>query len=113
MWHDATGLHLRVTRTPGDRTVFRGFITSTSPLHAIEVRGETRDAVTRSSDLRTVRFRFSNVGGIDGLDLRVAGCSASLRIGIAAGGQRLPVDRIGLGADASDAPANPFSVARS
>jgi hypothetical protein len=58
LWHDANGWHLRVTHPARNRTVFRGVITTSSPITFQRVRDEKRDKVVLSSDKRTLVFRF-------------------------------------------------------
>lgn len=112
IWRDANGFHLRVTHAGKTRSVFRGFITSTSKVYGIGVRVEGPDVVARTADMKTVGFRFTNYGGIDGIDFKVAGCTPTLRIAVAADGERLSPSQVRLGADASPATANPVVLKR-
>lgn len=112
VWHDGNGWHIRVTHDTKNRTVFRGFVTTTGKVHGVGVRVEGRDVISRTADMKTLGFRFTNYGGIDGIDFRVAGCDAAVRIGLSADGEKLAPAQIRLGADASAATTNPFGVKR-
>jgi hypothetical protein len=111
IWHDTTGWHLRATHASTARTVFTGVITATNPMTTVKVRDEAHDRVVRSADRRTTTFRFTNYGGVDGLDL-TAGCSATVTFRLYADGALVAPSRIHLGARATAATANPLRVTR-
>ena len=111
IWHDTTGWHLRATHASTARTVFTGVITATNPMTTVKVRDEAHDRVVRSADRRTTTFRFTNYGGVDGLDL-TAGCSATVTFRLYADGALVAPSRIHLGAKATAATANPLRVTR-
>ena len=110
LWHTDTGWHVRVTH-PGDgKVVFRGTITSPSPIRAVERRTESSDAVV-TVGRHKVGFRFANYGRIDGLDFRVA-CGAGFSVNGTVNGQPLSPDQVFIGAGANHPPQVPFRIAR-
>jgi hypothetical protein len=113
MWHDAKGWHLRVTHASKDKKVFSGSVRSSTVVRATGYRLEGRDVLGRSADHKTIVFRFTNYGWVDGIDFTVAGCTPKLHIALAMSGKALPAAQIHLGADASSPVASRFTVVRS
>jgi len=112
IYHDGRGWHLRVTKERSARLVFSGTITSSAPIRYERRRLERNDRVLLSSDRRTLSFRFTNVGYIDGIDFRTA-CAQSLTFSLQAGNSQAPLNRIGLGRSGAHPTSNPFTVSRS
>jgi hypothetical protein len=111
IWHDSRGWHLRVTHPTRTRLVFTGVVTATSPMTTVRVRDEAHDRIVRSADRRTTTFRFTNYGGVDGLDL-AAGCATTVTFRLYAAGHLVSPSRIHLGAKAAPATANPVRITR-
>jgi len=111
IWHDAYGWHLRVTHQGTALRVFSGSITATNPITAVKVRDESRDRVARSADGRTVSFRLTNHGGVDGLDFGT-GCSKDVTFSLLSGGVRIDPARIHLGAHDGHPTSARFTISR-
>ncbi len=111
VWHDAHGWHLRVTHNTRTRLVFTGVVTATNPMTTVRVRDEAHDRVVRSADRRTTTFRFTNYGGVDGIDVTAA-CATTVSFRLYAAGHLVSPSRIHLGAKAAAATSNPFGVTR-
>jgi hypothetical protein len=60
---------------------------------------------------RTLTFRFTNYGGLDGLRIS-ADCSASVSFTLYANGHKVALERIHLGSAAVAAAANPVVMTR-
>ncbi|MEO5679945.1 MAG: hypothetical protein ABIS47_09785 [Acidimicrobiales bacterium] len=114
MWHDPQGWHVRVTHRPNGERTFTGRITTSTGRIAVvrEVRDEAADIVRLSDGGATLAFSFSNHGGIDGVDFRVA-CSRRLEVVAGADGRRLPTERVKLGRFGVHPTSNPFVLRRS
>ena len=111
LWHDASGWHLRVTHPTSSRVVFRGVITSSSPVTFQRVRDEKHDLVTLSSDKRTLVFRFVNHGGIDGVDFTDS-CAATTKFALSRGRHLLGRNHIYIGANSARPSHDPFVISR-
>lgn len=111
-WHDATGWHLRVTHATGRLMVFSGTINATRPLTTMKVRDERHDVVRRSADHKTAAFRFTNYGGVDGVDF-VAHCANRVSFSLSVDAHLIATDRIHLGRTQAHPARNPFAVTRS
>jgi hypothetical protein len=111
LWHDAAGWHLRVTHHGTTGVRFAGTIVANEPLTAVGVRLERGDSFTLSADRKTVTYRFTNHGRIDGLDIRTA-CASRIAFKGLMSGTRLPVGRIWVGRTAAHPLQNPFVVTR-
>ena len=111
LWHDSKGWHLRVTHPGKAKVVFTGRIVSSAPLDAAPRKLEKKDTVTMTGDRKTVSFRFTNYGRIDGIDFR-ASCARKLTFALYANGRQLPSTRIVLGHHNRHPLSNPFAVER-
>jgi hypothetical protein len=111
VWHDANGWHLRVTHHGNAGVVFSGRIVSNEPVSVTGVRLEAGDTIALSADHKTVTYRFTNHGLVDGLDLRTA-CATRLAFAGSMGGSKLPVGRIWIGRNGIHPLGNPFVVTR-
>ena len=69
MWHDGYGWHLRVTHKGTAKQVFEVKITAPSGLYGVERLTERGDVLV--NDGTTLLMRFTNYGGLDGIDFRV------------------------------------------
>jgi hypothetical protein len=111
LWHDAYGWHLRVTHPGAARVVFTGKIVSNTALSAKGYHLESSDSVVLSADRKTLTYRFTNYGHIDGIDFRTA-CATKLWVRGSMAGVRLPVGRIWLGRAGHHPLQNPFVILR-
>ena len=110
-WHDATGWHLRVTHATRQLMVFSGTINATRPLTTMKVRDERHDVVRLSADHKTAAFRFTNYGGVDGVDF-VAHCANRVSFSLSVDSHLIATDRIHLGRTQAHPARNPFAVTR-
>jgi hypothetical protein len=111
VWHDGDGWHLRVTHPGSAGITLSGQIVSSAPLDGDPVRLEAGDVVTLSLDRKTITYRFTNYGGVDGFDFRTS-CAQRLTFLGKASGERLPRTRIWLGSGNEHPLENPFVVIR-
>ena len=111
LWHDANGWHLRVTHHTTHRMVFAGRITSSDTISYVRARDEKRDRTVRSADGKALSFRFTNYGGIDGVDFTDA-CAATTTFAFTVDGHWTPLSRIVVGAQSTHPASNPFTISR-
>lgn len=110
LWRDGSGWHLRVSEAGRDRAVFKGTITTDGRLAYVGRHLEGGDAtISRSTD--KIGFRFTNYGGVDGLDFRSA-CGTELTITGSIDGRRLPPTRVVIGRTNAHPAAVPFTISR-
>jgi hypothetical protein len=110
LWHDHDGWHLRVTHAGHDKVVFTGRIQSATKMDAVPRRDEKADVVVERGE-KSVSFRFTNYGYIDGLDFRTA-CAPQITFGFKADGKKLPPSMIFGGSANAHPKADPFTVRR-
>ncbi len=111
LWHDANGWHLRFTHPGSAKVIFSGTIVSNAALSVKGYKLEKGDSFHVSADRKTVTYRFSNYGKIDGLDFRTA-CASRLWFKGLMGGTTLPVGRIWVGRGGNHPLQNPFVITR-
>ncbi len=111
LWHDATGWHLRFTHPGSAKVIFSGTIVSNAALSVSGYKLEKGDAFHVSADRKTVTYRFTNHGRIDGLDFRTA-CAGRLWFKASMAGATLPAARIWVGRGGSHPLGNPFVIVR-
>ena len=111
LWHNANGWHLRVTKPGTVRRVFSGKIVSDTELTVTPYHLESNDRWSLSADKKTLTYRFSNVGNIDGLDIG-APCATRLWARGSLSGVKLPVGRIWIGRAGHHPLTNPFEILR-
>lgn len=112
LWHDAHGMHLRVTHRTSSRDVYTGTITTSTAMRIDPVKLEKGDVARLSADHRTLVFAFSNYGHIDGVDFH-ADCATSLTVShLNVGNLRLPASRVYLGVTRTHPAQVPFTVHR-
>jgi len=111
IWHDSKGWHLRVTHAGTRGVVFNGVIHSSAPLDATPVKLEARDWIAVSADKKTITYRFTNYGHIDGFDFKTS-CAKQLSFRGSMAGHLLPIGRIWIGARGLHPLQNPFIVRR-
>jgi hypothetical protein len=111
IWHDSTGWHLRFTHPGSAKVVFSGTVVSSAALSVHPYRLEAGDTFALSADKKTLTYRFTNYGHIDGLDFRTA-CADRLWFRGSMAGVKLPVNRIWIGRAGHHPLQNPFVVLR-
>jgi len=111
IWHNATGWHLRFTHPGSARVIFSGTIVANAPLTVVPYRLEGGDTFALSVDHKTLTYRFTNYGRIDGLDFRTA-CASRLWITGSMAGVKLPTGRIWIGRAGRHPLQNPFVILR-
>lgn len=112
LWHDGSAWSLRVTHPSTSRTVVSGTITASTGVRYLRaVKLEKGDAVTRSADGKTLAFRLSNYGAIDGFDFS-AECSHAVHVVLKADGRSMPTTKVFLGAHRAHPTSVPFTVER-
>ena len=108
LWHDAHGWHLRVTHPGTARVVVTGTLTASSGFRDLSrVHLERGNTVALSRDGRTLAFRMTNVGHLDGFDVR-AECSRTLRVAL----KGTSTQQVFLGAHRVHPTSVPFTVER-
>ncbi len=112
LWHDKDGFHLRVTHAKGDRQVYTGVITASSPMRYTPVKLEKGDIVKLSSNRRTMSFSFVNYGRIDGANFHTD-CATSLSVSrLHVGDANLAASHVYLGEHKRHPEHIPFTVHR-
>jgi hypothetical protein len=113
LWHGSNGYSLRATHPGSHRVVFSGRLTASNGFsHVTKVAFEKADALRLSSDRKTLTFRFTNYGHIDGLNLS-ADCSRLIRVNIRINDVQASPRQIKLGAHRSNPTSSPFTIERS
>ena len=67
LWHDSTGWHLRASEAGPDRAVFVGTVSTDGTLVSVRRHLEGGD-VTLTPGAHSVAYKFTNYGGVDGID---------------------------------------------
>jgi hypothetical protein len=112
VFHDGDW-QVRVTHPGNQKVVFAGVITSTRVIDLKTRHLEKRDHVAFANHHRTVVFRFTNYGAIDGLSLNTH-CSEQVTFKLLINGQLAPVASMFEGKDkVAGETSNPFTVQRS
>jgi len=111
IWHDSKGWHVRVTHPGSKGIVFSGTIHSSAPLDAAPVKLEKNDWIAVSADHKTITYRFTNYGYIDGFDFTTS-CAKALSFRGLMGGHRLGIGHIWIGHNGRHPLENPFVVRR-
>jgi hypothetical protein len=112
IWHDGTGWHLRVTHRGAGKVVFSGRIVSSAVITLAQaVRLEGSDFIALSADHKTLTYRFTNYGKVDGLNFKTA-CARRVTFAGSMGASKLPIGRIWIGRANHHPLQNPFSVSR-
>lgn len=111
IWHTSTGWRLVVTHPGSSRVVFTGTVTATAPISYRPIRLERGDLVRLSADHRTLAFRFTDYGHLDGVALD-AHCAKYVRFALDIDGHRASPARVYLGSREVRPTSNPFVVER-
>ncbi|MDX6197024.1 MAG: hypothetical protein QOJ79_175 [Actinomycetota bacterium] len=113
LWHGSNGYSLRATHPGHAKVVIAGRLSASNGFsHITKVRLESADNVTLSSDHKTLTFRFTNYGYIDGLNF-AADCSKLMRVKIRIDNAVASPRQIKLGKHRSNPTSNPFTIERS
>jgi hypothetical protein len=113
LWHGSNGYSLRATHPGSKRVVIAGRLSaSTGFSHITKVRFEKADSLTLSADHKTMTFRFTNYGYIDGINFS-ADCSRLMRVKIRINDAVASPRQIKLGKHRSNPTSNPFAIERS
>jgi hypothetical protein len=111
LWHSRTGWHLRATHRTHNKVVFTGSITASRPMRERPRKLEGADWVALSADRKTIRFRLTNYGGIDGFDFKTA-CAESITVTGAVQGKQLTSAQVFLGKGGNHPTSVPFQIER-
>ena len=113
LWHGSNGYSLRATHPGKKKVVFTGRLTASNGFsHVKPVSLEKADSYALSRDHKTLTFRFTNFGGIDGLNLS-ADCSRLVRVNVKIDGKEATPRQVLLGHHRSNPTSNPFTIQRS
>jgi hypothetical protein len=113
LWHGSNGYSLRATHPGHQKVVFTGRLTASNSFsHVTPVRFEKADSYALSSDHKTLTFRFTNYGYIDGLNF-AADCSRLIRVKIGVNGAQATPRQVKLGKAKSNPTSTPFTIERS
>jgi hypothetical protein len=113
LWHGSNGYSLRATHPGHGKVVIAGRLSASNGFsHITRVRLEKADAVTLSADHKTLTFRFTNYGYIDGINF-AADCSRLMRVKIRINDAVASPRQIKLGKRRANPTSNPFTIERS
>ena len=114
VWRDHGGWHLRVSEAGRDRAVLTGSITTDGVIKSVKRHTEARDFTIKLSKrpgTQTVAYRFTNYGGVDGIDF-VVPCSSYVRFATSFDHTALPTGKIVVGHDNEHPASNPFKISK-
>jgi hypothetical protein len=109
VWQDHYGWHIRVSEAGLDKVVITGRIYTDGNIHSLK-RFTERGDVKLSGPHRVV-YRFTNYGGIDGLDF-VLPCSSYVKFAVSFDHVALPTSHIVVGHDKQHPATNPFTISK-
>ncbi len=109
LWHDAAGWHLRVTHRGTAQQVFEVKISAPSGLYGVERLTERGDVLV--NDGTTLLMRFTNYGGLDGIDFRVR-CGPGITVNAKVDGAQASPTRVFLGRFSAHPTSVPFAIER-
>jgi hypothetical protein len=110
LWADRNGWHVRVSEAGADRAVFTGSISTDGVVKSVRRHLERGDATLDISRHR-VTYRFTNYGGVDGIDF-VVPCSSYVRLSVALDRHALPTSDIAIGHANQHPASNPFTISK-
>ena len=108
LWHDAQGWHLRESEAGPDRAVFTGTVSTDGGLVSVRRHLEGGD-VTLTPGPHSVAYRFTNYGGVDGIDFGIA-CGSTVRITANLNGHPVGTAHIVIGAANAHPATTPIVV---
>ncbi|MBK5307580.1 MAG: hypothetical protein JJD92_12895 [Frankiaceae bacterium] len=113
LWHTGSGYSLRATHPGTRKVVISGRLTASAGFSRVtKVRFERTDSLTLSADHKTMTFRFTNYGYIDGINF-AANCSKLMRVKIRINDAVASPRQIKLGKRRANPTSNPFAIERS
>ena len=113
LWHGSNGYSLRATHPGSKKVVISGRLNaSTGFSHVTAVRLEKADSLVLSPDHKTLTFRFTNYGYIDGVNF-AADCSRLIRVKIRINDAVASPRQVKLGKHRANPTSNPFTIERS
>ena len=113
LWHGSNGYSLRATHPGTRKVVIAGRLSASNGFSNVtKVRLERADNVTLSADHKTMTFRFTNYGYIDGINF-AANCSKLMRVKIRINDAVASPRQIKLGKRRANPTSNPFAIERS
>jgi hypothetical protein len=110
VWVDRSGWHLRVSEAGRDRAVITGQITTDGVIKSVKRHAEARDVKVDVGPHRVV-YRFTNYGGVDGIDF-VLPCSSHVRFAVAIDHAPVSTGHIVVGHGNQHPASNPFSITK-
>jgi hypothetical protein len=110
LWHDIGGWHLRVSEAGPDRAVFTGVVSTDGKLVSVRRHLEGGD-ITLTPGPHSVAYRFTNYGGIDGIDFGAL-CGSTIRVTASLDGHPVPVSHIVIGAGDKHPASQPIVIRR-
>jgi hypothetical protein len=110
LWHDATGWHLRVSEAGPDRAVFTGTVSTDGLLVSVRRHLEGGD-ITLSPGPHSVGYRFTNYGGVDGIDFGAL-CGSAIRVTANLDGHPVPVSHMVIGSGNRHPASQPIVIRR-
>jgi len=112
LWHDGNGYSLRATQPGSEKIVISGMITVSRTIHNVKrIALETKDSVRVSGNTKTVAFRFTNYGYIDGFNF-TADCSKTVKVAVRIGESQATPAQVFLGKDRTNPTSVPFTIER-
>jgi hypothetical protein len=110
LWHDADGWHLRVSEAGPDRAVFTGVVSTDGLLVSVRRHLEGGD-ITLSPGPHSVVYRFTNYGGVDGIDFGAL-CGSTIRVTAFMNGRPVPVSHVVIGSGDTHPASQPIVIHR-
>jgi hypothetical protein len=110
LWHDTTGWHLRVSEAGPDRAVFTGTVSTDGLLVSVRRHLEGGDVTLRPGP-HSVAYRFTNYGGVDGIDFGAL-CGSTIRVTAFLDGHAVPLSRVVIGAGNTHPATEPIVIHR-
>lgn len=117
LWHNPSGgwgLRVSHPQLPGkaNRVVFTGTVVSKGKIgNVVKVRDEKGDVVKVGPKGHTLRFRFVDYGGVDGVDFTTT-CTPGLAVSLKADKSTLSPQYIHLGDKKVNPGSDPFAIRR-
>ena len=113
VFHDSKGYEVEVTHPGKAKTIFAGTLTASKGFAKLDkVRLENGDYATESANHKTIAFRFTNFGGIDGFHA-YGDCSAAVTVSLRINGKTASTKQVFLGKAKSNPTSVPFTIDRS
>jgi hypothetical protein len=110
LWHDSTGWHLRASEAGLDRAVFVGTVSTDGALVSVRRHLEGGD-VTLTPGAHGVAYKFTNYGGVDGIDFGAL-CGSTITVTALLDGHVVPASHIVIGAGNTHPNRQPIVIHR-